>query len=232
MRKSIVLLLSQIVLYSLIGGCSGSPADVKKSDDSGVQFSKLSELNNMIPASSYKITPYDLLEIKVLQAEELSQEVRVNPNGYISLPLVGDIKAAGQTQDQLKRQLTIKLAAKYLQDPQVSIFIKEFTNQRVTVDGDVKRAGVFPITGTMTVLQAIAQAGGLNDMAKPTQVVLFRRQPNNTVKAYLLNLKDIRRGAAKDPFLQNEDKIVVQRSGTRQWLKDIRINLPFYGATK
>jgi len=69
-------------------------------------------------------------------------------------------------------------------------------------------------------------------MAKSTQVVLFRLQANNTVKAYLLNLKEIRKGGAKDPFLQNEDKIVVQRSGIRQWLKDIRINLPFYGAAR
>lgn len=214
-------------------GCSGSPTN--NSGGKGqrdIQFSDLSELSYTAAPNSYQISPHDLLEVKVFQAEELSQEVRVNPNGYVSLPLIGRIKAAGLTQERLQSTITSALKKTFLQNPQVTIFIKEYTNQRVTVSGDVKRSGVFPIMGQMSLLQAIAQAEGLDELAKPTEVVLFRKDKSNKTKAYLLNLKEINKGATQDPYLQNEDKVIVQRSGARQWMKDLRTNIPFIGVAR
>ncbi len=227
-----IFLSSLLVLLSACSSSTSSRSSDGGKATSGIKFSSLSELNYTSAPNTYHISPHDLLEIKVFQADELSQDVRVNPNGYISLPLIGKMKAAGLTQEQLQSAITSALKRTYLQNPQVSIFIKEYTNQRVTVSGDVKKSGIFPIRGEMTVLQAIAQAEGLDELAKPTEVILFRKSNKGQIKAYLLNLKDINSGANKDPYLQNEDKIIVQRSGARQWLKDIRINIPFIGAAK
>ena len=230
--KSCVL-FSLVVILSACGSSTPNRNTEASSDAlQQIKFSSLSELSYTAAANTYLISPYDLLDIKVFQADELSQEVRVNPNGYISLPLIGKIRAAGLTQERLVAAITAALRKTYLQNPQVTVFIKEYTNQRVTVSGDVKKSGIFPIQGQMTLLQAIAYAGGLDELAKPTEVILFRKTANNKIKAYLLNLKDINSGANKDPYLQNEDKVIVQRSGARQWLKDIRINIPFIGAAK
>ena len=227
-----------VLLVFLLVACSSSPDSSVDNNSAGnnkagqIKFSSLSELNYTAAPNVYHISPHDLLDISVFQAEELSKEVRVNPNGYISLPLIGKIKAAGSTQEQLQSRITSALKKSYLQNPQVTIFIKEYTNQRVTVSGDVKKPGIFPIRGQMSVLQAIAQAEGLDELAKPTEVILFRKDNANRTKAYLLNLKEINKGLNRDPYLKNEDKVIVQRSGGRQWLKDIRVNIPFIGATK
>jgi len=233
----VLVLLSLLVVF--LSACSSSLSSDRATDSSSgnkitdsIKFSDLSELSFTAAQKSYHISPHDLLEIKVFQADELSQDVRVNPNGYISLPLIGKTKAAGLTQERLQSEITSALRKTYLQNPQVTIFIKEYTNQRVTVSGDVKKPGIFPIKGQMSVLQAIAEAEGLDELAKPTEVVLFRKAGNNQTKAYLLNLKDINSGANKDPYLQNEDKVIVQRSGARQWIKDIRVNIPFIGAAR
>ena len=238
-NNNLHVLLTISILVGFLTACSSSAThdtqsipNKKTTATSGINFSNLSELSYTSAASSYHISPHDLLEIKVFQAEELSQELRVNPNGFISLPLIGKIRATGLTQEQLQSNITAALKKSYLQNPQVTIFIKEYTNQRVTVGGDVRKSGVFPIVGQMSLLQAIAQAEGLDELAKPTEVIIFRKGRANKTKAYLLNLKDIRKGKSKDPYLQNEDKVVVQRSGSRQWLRDIRTNIPFIGATR
>lgn len=235
-NNNLHVLLAVSIFMVFFTACSGSAVQGTKDSSkknttatSGINFSNLSELSYTSAPNSYYISPHDLLEIKVFQAEELSQELRVNPSGFISLPLIGKIKAAGLSQEQLQSNITAALKKSYLQNPQVTIFIKEHTNQRVTVGGDVKKSGVFPIVGQMTLLQAIAQAEGLDALAKPTEIIIFRKGGDNRTKTYLLNLKDIRKGKSKDPYLQNEDKIIVQRSGSRQWLKDIRANIPFAG---
>lgn len=233
--RTLFLVTLSVTVFS---SCASSPSTETESNGTAsrnkqvankIQFSNLSELSYTSSPVPYKITPHDLIDIKVFQAEELSQEVRVNPNGYISLPLVNRLKAAGLTQEQLQVSITQALKKDFMQNPQVSVFIKEYTNQRVTVSGDVKQPGVFPIAGEMTILQAIAQAGGLDDLAKPTEVILFRQAKNKQAKAYKLNLKEINKGAQRDPYLQKDDKVIVQRSGTRQWLRDLQANIPFLG---
>ena len=91
--------------------------------------------------NEYRIGALDLLEIKVLSAEEMNRSVRVDSRGNINLPLIGLVPAAGLTGYELEKSIAEKLAVDYMQNPQVSVFIKEFTSQRVTVQGVVKKAG-------------------------------------------------------------------------------------------
>jgi polysaccharide export outer membrane protein len=219
-KKLVILFITAFMLTA----CGSSPeysessqADDKAVEGREVMFSSLSELTYQSGVNDYRISPYDLIAIDVFQAEELSQEVRVNPNGNISLPLVGTIKAAGLTQEQLMQTIKVKLATQYMQNPQVSVFIKEFNDQEITVEGEVKKPGVYPIKGKMTLVQAIAKSEGLSSLADEDKVILFRGEN----KAYLLSIDAIRKGKMKDPYLKSNDKIIVQTSRSRRWIKDV-----------
>jgi len=218
--KISAILLITINFIAACGSNSPSPSSENsqaKPNGQELMFSNLSDLNYQSGVNNYRISPYDLLTIDVFQAEEMSQEIRVNPNGNIALPLVGTIKAAGLTQEQLTQSIKTKLAAKYIQDPQVNLFIKEFNNQEITVGGEVKKPGVFPIKGKMTLLQAVAKAEGLSELADKDKIILFRMPQ----KAYLLSLDSIQQGKMKDPYLKSNDKIIVQTSNSRRWIKDV-----------
>lgn len=169
----------------------------------------------------YRIGPSDLIEISVFQVPELSKTVRVGARGNLTLPLVGEIQAGGLTAQQLEGRIAQKLSASYLQDPQVSVFIKEYISQRVTVEGAVNKPGVFPVSGKTTLLQAIAMAGGLDKLADPNDIKLFRDRKDGTREAIPYDLELIRKGEAPDPVLSTSDVIVVNKSGARSTLKGI-----------
>ncbi|MEG2942513.1 MAG: polysaccharide biosynthesis/export family protein, partial [Thermomonas sp.] len=107
-------------------------------------------------ASDYRIGAHDLLAISVFGVEELNKEVRVNSNGQVSLPLIGGVMAGGKTISELEADLGKKYADGFLQNPQVTVFVKEFTSQRITLEGAFNKPGIYPITGKTTLLQGIA----------------------------------------------------------------------------
>ena len=223
MKINKLILLIAIFSLSSLWGCSSSPSspgDAEAAAKAGTIFSDNRELDYVSGTEDYRIGPSDLLEIKVFQAEELSRDVRVDPQGNITLPLLGKIPVAGQTQAGLEQKLAELMQKTMLQNPQVTVFIKEFTSQRVTVEGEVSKPGVYPISGQATVLQAIAMSEGLTNLASPDKVVLFRRSGQQT-KAYHLDLEAIRDGKARDPFVRNDDRIVVHRSDSRFWMKEV-----------
>jgi polysaccharide export outer membrane protein len=214
-------------LSFIITGCgttgSGFSNDDTKSSSTKGQavFSDISELNyNSSSSEAYRIGPNDLLEINVFRVDELSRSVRVDDRGNISLPLVGSMHVTGMTQQGFEKKLASILSKKYLQNPQVSVFIKEFTSKQVTVGGAVKRPGVFPIKGKTSVMQSIAMAEGLTDLAAEDKIVLFRENKGK-LKAYNLNLAAIRNGKMPDPYVKGNDRIVVHQSGSKVWLKSV-----------
>lgn len=176
----------------------------------------------------YKIAPLDVLEVSVFGVPDLSRTVQVSSSGMVSLPLIKSVKAGGRTQAQLEREIAAKLEAGYLQSPQVSVFVKEYNSQRITVDGAVKKPGIFPTTGKVSLLQAIALAEGLNEVADPTGILLFRTV-NNKRLAARFDLKMIRSGKVEDPMLQAGDIVMVDESSTRTTLRDIKDALPLSG---
>lgn len=171
-------------------------------------------------APDYKITPNDLLEVDVFGVSELKRTVRVNTTGHISLPLIGLVPVAGLTPADAEALIAIQYGSKYLQDPQVSIFVKEFTTQRITVDGAVAKPGIYPLTGQLTLLRALALAGGGGAMADLEQVMLFRLTPEGKTGFEKHNVVSIRKGEAPDPVLQGDDVVVVNRDTRRAALRD------------
>jgi polysaccharide biosynthesis/export protein len=162
----------------------------------------------------YKIGPQDVLEISVFKAPELSKTAQVAEAGTINLPLVGDVSAAGRTAAELERELEAKLGAKYLKSPQVTVYVKEFNSQRVTVEGAVKKPGVYPIRGHDTLLGSIAVAEGLDRDPASSNVVVFRTAAGvRTATRY--DIDDIHSGNSEDPPIHGGDVIVVDYSAAK-----------------
>lgn len=176
----------------------------------------------------YRIAAMDVLEISVLGVPDLSRTVQVSSAGTISLPLIKQVQASGKTTERLERDIAAKLQQTYLQSPQVSVFVKEFNSQKITVDGAVKKPGIFPITGRTSLLQAIALAEGLNEVADPSGVLVFR-VVNNKRMAARFDVKKVRSGQISDPVLQAGDIVMVDESSGRTTLRDVKNVLPLTG---
>jgi polysaccharide biosynthesis/export protein len=179
-------------------------------------------------STDYKIAPLDVVEVSVFGVKELDRTVQVSTTGMISLPLIKSVRAGGRTQSQLEKEIANKLEATYLQSPQVSVFVKEYNSQRITVDGAVKKPGIFPTTGDVSLLQAIALAEGLNDLADPSGILLFRTV-NDKRMAARFDLKAIRSGKVQDPILAAGDIVMVDQSSARTTLNDVKSVLPLTG---
>ena len=137
---------------------------------------------------------------------------------------VGEIPAAGKTAQEVERDLTAKLSAKYLQKPQVTVYVKEYNSRRVTIEGAVRKPGVFPIRGKTSLLQLVATAEGLDPNADSTVVVF--RQVDGKRSAAKFELDDIRGGQAEDPVIKPDDVIVVSNSTIKETFNTILKALP------
>jgi polysaccharide export outer membrane protein len=157
----------------------------------------------------------------VFQVPDLSRTVRVNTSGAITMPLIGQVQAGGLTGQQLEEAIAKKLGETYLQNPQVSVFIKEFISQRVTVGGSVNKSGIFPISGKTTLMQAIALAGGLGKFAVESDIKVFRTLPDGSQQVLTYDLEPIRKGLAEDPTLKTSDVVVVANSETRERMRGL-----------
>ncbi len=166
-------------------------------------------------ATDYRIGAMDLLQISVFGVEDLDKEVRVNSNGQISLPLVGGIMAGGRTIPELEAQLAKKYADGFLQNPQVSVFVKEYSSQRITLEGAVKKPGIYPITGRTSLLQAIALAEGVDDKIADLGGIVLMRQVEGKRQAAVFDLRLVRKGMVDDPQVYGDDIIVVEQSGSK-----------------
>jgi polysaccharide export outer membrane protein len=174
----------------------------------------------------YRIGPSDLLSVTVFQTKDLDREVRVDNAGQVSLPLIGTVEAAGRTAHELEADLATRYGARYLQDPQISVFVKEFASQRVTVEGAVGKPGIYPVSTRLTLLQAIALAEGLDDNASERNVIVFRTAQGRRQFARF-DLEAIRDGSNDDPEIQGEDVIVVDTSGGKVFLQNLIKLAPF-----
>jgi polysaccharide export outer membrane protein len=165
------------------------------------------------PASGgYKIGVGDLLEIQVYDEEDLTKKVRVLTDGTVSFPLLGTIQAAGLGVAELEQEITSRLGAKYLVNPQVTVFVKEFS--KIYVFGEVVKPGSFPIYGNMTVFEAITLAGGFTEVANPSKVKIIRQQRSGNEERITVNIEQLTKqeDASQDVELQANDRVIVPRS--------------------
>lgn len=181
-----------------VGGRSGTTSPAQA-------YAALSQVQSTM------ISEQDKLDVTVFKVPELSAtDLTVETNGAISLPLLGSVVVRGLSITQAEQKIAGMLSRNYMQDPKVTVTRKEQAFKRVTVEGAVRTPGVFPITGRMTFLQAIALAQGITELANDKGVIVFRNG-----RQYGVNLDLIRNGKAPDPILQNDDRIVVLKSDNK-----------------
>ncbi len=182
-------------------------------------------------SEDYRIAPMDTLSVKVFKMPDLTGDYQVDLTGQISLPLIGNVKAVDLTTAELDDRLTAQFGAKYLQNPDVSVGVKSSTRASITVDGSVAKSGALPAVGSMTLMQAVAQAGGISENGNPRRVAVFR-QINGQRQAAAFDLTAIRRGEAPDPKIYAGDIVVVDGSQTKALQRQLLNSLPILSIFK
>ena len=159
--------------------------------------------------ADYVIGPDDLLTVVYWRDKELSGDVAVRPDGKISLPLLNDIQAAGLTPEQLRVAVTAA-AGKFLEEPTVTVVVRQINSRRVYITGQVGKPGPYNLSGPMTVLQLIATAGGVLEYADTKNIVLMRNENGKPV-SYPFNYKDVikRKNLKQNIELKPGDTVIV-----------------------
>lgn len=161
----------------------------------------------------YRLQPGDVVEVQFRYSPEFNQTVTVQPDGYVSLEIGGDLKVAGMTVEQTRLAILRKASAR-LQDPVATVILKEFQKPYFVVAGEVATPGKIEMRERVTAIQAIMLAGGLKEGAKSSQIVVFRKlNSSDLAEVKLLNLKSIRRTSdlENDLTLQPGDMVFVPR---------------------
>jgi polysaccharide biosynthesis/export protein len=144
----------------------------------------------------FQIGADDVLAINVWKEPEISRSVPVRSDGKVSLPLVGEVQASGQTPKQLETEISKKLT-NYISEPEVTVIVQQIKSQRFNILGQVTKPGTYPLSNPTTVLDAIALAGGFRDFAKKKSIYVLRQTPDGSSSRLPFNYKDVIKG--KDP---------------------------------
>ena len=168
---------------------------------------------------AYRIGPLDKLTVSVFNVPDLSMKIQVDASGSLSFPLAGTVQAGGKTPDELARALEAALR-NYVRNPQVTVNLEETVSQLITVSGEVREPGLYPVVGRLTLMRAVATAKGTSEYARLEDVVVFRTVGDRQMAA-LYNLEAIRRGTYPDPEVFANDVVVVGDSPSRRLFRDI-----------
>lgn len=243
-QRSIWISIPLVFFFFLISCASDSPHKKAKAlrevenkqSDSSRQVKLMNErilIGNLSLASKrsatrdYRIGPEDLLDISVYEDERLNKTVRVSSQGEISLPLLGVLKVEGLTAVQLEREIRDLLSESLYQNPHVSVFIKEYRGQRISVIGAVEKPGIFDVIGQKTVLEGLALAGGLKEDAGQ---LLFLIRPRSPDEKHLEKMGDSAESTPETLIIDLEELLVKGKLSLNLPLKngDV-INIPVSG---
>jgi polysaccharide export outer membrane protein len=173
-----------------------------------------------------RIRAGDKLAISVFGESDLSRtDYVVDSTGFVQVPLIGQVIAAGVSPEELRAEIARRLGARFIRDPQVSVSITERAKARFAVEGQVEDPGVYEADATTTLLAAIAQAGSPNRVAKNSEVMVFRVIDGRRLGARF-DLDQIRSGRADDPQIIGGDTVVVGYSGSKGFWRDVRETAP------
>ncbi len=140
--------------------------------------------------SDYRIGRQDLLEVKVFAVDELNQTVRVADDGSITMPLLGRLAVDGLTKTELEQKIAAELAERFVRDPQVTVFVKEYESKRIAVSGAVKKPDTYEMLGRKTLLEMLSMAGGLDkDLGK--EIIIFRPAADGSTERIPLDLQQL-----------------------------------------
>lgn len=159
---------------------------------------------------SFVIGDDDVLSINVWKEPDVSRSIPVRSDGRISLPLVGELQAAGRTPLQLEKDITARLK-NYISEPEVTVMVQQINSQKFNILGQVAKPGSYSLTNGTTVLDAIATAGGFRDFAKQKDIYILRQNPNGSDSRIAFNYKDVIRGkhTEQNVKLEPRDTIIV-----------------------
>jgi len=205
MNKAYVIFIVMAVTITMLLGCASQQAPIK---------SKVHEFPNTIRQQApYLIQPGDQLEIKFFYNPELNEMITVRPDGKISLQLVDEVQAAGLKPSQLDDLITHKYSQE-LKNPIITVIVRSFTNQQIYVGGEVITQGLIDLTAGMTPLQAVINAGGFSENAKPKSAIVIRKGLDNRPVPIKMNLKAAMYGKSDsaDFLLQPQDIVYVPKS--------------------
>lgn len=229
MMQAPILKIAAAAALLLLVACSSGPGLRATVDGAALPPPDTSGQNaTQMAGSDYRVGPEDVLEVTVFGVPDLSRTVRVNATGQITLPLVGSVQAGGLTIPALESEIAKDLSKSYLQNPQVSVFVKEFASQRITMEGALSKPGIYPITGRTTLLQAVAIAGGMDKLARTSNVVLFREIKGRRMAA-VFDMGKISSGESPDPQVYGGDVVVVPKSGAKTTLENVIRASPLIG---
>lgn len=196
----------------LVSWCASALAEPKLNSSVMTPLSEsFEEKSSLTVTADYIIGPEDVLDITVWKNADLSKTVQVRPDGRVSLPLVGDVPAVGKTSTQLTNEISDKLKA-YMENPTVSIVVKEVNSYAIYVLGEVAKPGRYPLKSKTTLLQAITLASGFTAVASRNKIVIFRfakeGEPLTKIKASYDDIV-LRDGTNQNIELKPGDTIVV-----------------------
>lgn len=224
-RALVLALVAGLTLVACTGGGSGK---MTEGAVYGQALPPPDPTRAVVGAEEYRVGPMDTLDVSVYQAPDVSRIVQVDAAGQIGMPIIGAVPVAGKTVNEIRDELTVRLKARYLRSPEVTVSVKEFASQKVTVDGSVGQPGVYPLIGKTTLIQAVAMARGLNREANEKKVAVFRTVNNQRMVA-VFDLNEIRTGKMADPQIFANDVVFVDRSGGKTLWRDVISAVPLIG---
>lgn len=210
----------------LVLGCSTSRSDVVAYNPEGFSAPDLPSMATL--SEDYRIAPLDKLSVSVFQVAQLSGEYQVDLTGKIAMPLVGSVEAVNMTTTELQNELKRRLAVSYLKNPDVTVGVLAATGSNITVDGAVRRPGIYPNFGSMTLVQAVAVGGGLDNNSNPKRVFVFRQVDGRRMVAGF-DLTTIRKGQEPDPEIYRGDIIVVEGSQMKENMNQVLQGVQVFG---
>lgn len=175
--------------------------------------------------AGYRIAPMDTLSIRVFGMPDLTGDYQVDLRGNIGMPLIGEVAALDMTPAELDTVLTRKYSEKYLENPDITVGVKQATGHNITVDGAVQKPGTYPVVGPMTLMQAVALAQGTSDMANMHRVAIFRTIDGSR-QAAAFDLVSIRHGEVPDPQVYSGDIVIVDGSKIKEAQKKFFQSIP------
>jgi polysaccharide biosynthesis/export protein len=202
-----------LAVVALSGAQSDSQPKVVNASVGGSSAEVKSDSQFQSRNPRYSITAGDTFDVNFELSPEFNQTVTVQPDGFITLKGVGDIHVAGQTVPQLTQTLRNSYD-KILNDPLISVVLKDFEKPYFTASGQLNRPGKYDLRGTVTLTEAIAMAGGFNESAKHSQVLLFRRVNDQWLEAKIFNVKQMMKQGklSEDPTLRPGDQLFVPKN--------------------
>ncbi|MGH9432724.1 MAG: polysaccharide biosynthesis/export family protein [Terriglobia bacterium] len=202
------------VLFVLASGCgraaSASAGQTKSGASGDIASTASANTATHAVSNDYVIGPADVLEVSVWKQPDISRTVPVLPDGTISVPLIGQVKASGLTSGNLRDLIATKLK-RYISDPRVNVIVEKVESHNFNILGKVLKPGSYGLGKPTTVLDAIALAGGFQDFAKVNKTYILRRMPDGSQKMLRFNYKAVIKGKRMDENLrlQPGDTIVV-----------------------